>query len=240
MPNWELDHDLATYLLNPENDLLIEFKSKAPGSYKHCEEVSILCEKIGRELKINADLCKILGLYHDIGKMNNPEFFSENQPKNINIHDNLDPIISAYLIQSHVANSIAILSTRVENIDLKIIKCISMHHGDSCLKQFLNKLPKEIQEENKKFFIYPYTKPDNVYACILMICDIIDAKIQSLKSISNEVDTEKVIKETFNQLSNDTLLDELTIKQGRIIVNSLINEYGSIDHKRVPYNNQEK
>ena len=240
MPNWNLNQDMLTYLLNPENDIISEFKIKAPGSFKHSEDVSILCEKIGRELKLNIDICKILGLYHDIGKMLIPEFFSENQPKDTNVHDNLDPEISARLIHSHVANSIAILTTRVPNIDLNIIKCISMHHGDNCLKQFLNKLPEELRESKKIIFKYPYSKPDNVYACILMICDIIEAKIRSLKSVNTEVDTEDIILKTFTSLSNDTYLDELTIKQGRIIVNTLINEYGTMDHKRVPYDNQEK
>ena len=142
----KLDKATKDYLLNPENDLITEFKTKAPGTFKHCEDVANMCEKIGRELKLDTDVLKILGLYHDIGKMWNPYYYSENQPKDYNIHDNLPPEISAYYIMSHVANSIAILVTKVPNISLDLLNCISQHHGDSVLKVFLNKIDDEAEK----------------------------------------------------------------------------------------------
>ena len=102
----KLDKALVAYLTNPENELLAEFKTKAPGSFKHCEEVASLAEKIARALNLDVDFLKIIALYHDIGKMLSPSYYSENQPKDVNIHDNLPPEISAHFIISHVANSV--------------------------------------------------------------------------------------------------------------------------------------
>lgn len=228
----KIDKAQIAYLLNPENDILTEFKAKAPGSFKHCEEVSSLCEKIGRVLQLDVDFLKIIGQYHDIGKMLAPMYFSENQAKDSNIHDTLAPEISAYFIISHVANSIAVLSTRVPNINNDIIRCISMHHGNSVLSLF-HKLDKGEHEES--MFRYPYAKPDNVYACILMIVDIVEAKIRSLKSVNQDIDVVKEIRTIIDDLTVSTALDELTIKQGRLITETLLSEYSAVDHKRVNY-----
>ena len=200
-----------------------------------------MCEKIGRELKLDTDVLKILGLYHDIGKMWNPYYYSENQPKDYNIHDNLPPEISAYYIMSHVANSIAILVTNVPNISLDLLNCISQHHGDSVLKVFLNKIDDE-EEKSAKIsdYKYPYGKPNNVYSCILMIVDITEAKIRSMKSNNPNIDIASVIRDTIEQLTIETNLDELTIKQGRIITETLMSEYNVSEHKRVSYDNNSK
>ena len=237
----KLDKATKDYLLNPENDLIAEFKMKAPGTFKHCEDVANMCEKIGRELKLDTDVLKILGLYHDIGKMWSPRYFSENQPKDYNVHDTLSPEISAHFIISHVANSIAILTTKVPNINTELLNCISQHHGDSVLNVFLNKIDDEEEKHNRvSEFKYPYDKPNNVYSCILMIVDITEAKIRSMKSSNPNVDVASVIRDTIGQLTIETNLDELTIKQGRIITETLMTEYNVSEHKRVSYENNTK
>lgn len=236
MVDIKIDRATKDYLLNPENELISEFKNKAPGTFKHCEDVANMCEKIGRELKLDTDVLKILGLYHDIGKMWSPGYFSENQPKDYNVHDTLSPEISAHFIISHVANSIAILATKVPNINTELLNCISQHHGGSVLKVFLNKIDNEEERQNRvSEFKYPYDKPNNVYSCILMIVDITEAKIRSMKASNPNVDVASVIRETIGQLTVETNLDELTIKQGRIITETLMSEYNVSEHKRVSY-----
>ena len=78
-------------------------------------------------------------------------------------------------------------------------------------------------------------KPDNVYSCILMIVDIVEARIRSMKTLDPDVDTTKAIESIIEQLTRETNLDELTIKQGRIITETLLSEYNAVDHKRVSY-----
>lgn len=237
----KLDKVTKDYLLNPENELITEFKTKAPGTFKHCEDVASMCEKIGRELKLDTDVLKILGLYHDIGKMWYPQYYSENQSKDYNIHDTLSPEISAHFIISHVANSIAILVTKVPSINTELLNCISQHHGDSVLKVFMNKIENEEERQNRiSEFKYPYDKPNNVYSCILMIVDITEAKIRSMRASNPNVDVASVIRDTIGQLTIDTNLDELTIKQGRIITETLMTEYNVSNHKRVSYENNTK
>lgn len=237
----KLDKVTKDYLLNPENELIAEFKTKAPGTFKHCEDVANMCEKIGRELKLDTDVLKILGLYHDIGKMWYPQYYSENQPKDYNVHDTLSPEISAHFIIAHVANSIAILVTKVPSINTELLNCISQHHGDSVLKVFMNKIENEEERQNRiSEFKYPYDKPNNVYSCILMIVDITEAKIRSMKASNPNVDVASVIRDTIGQLTIETNLDELTIKQGRIITETLMTEYNVSEHKRVSYENNTK
>ena len=89
-------------------------------------------------------------------------------------------------------------------------------------------------------FKYPYDKPNNVYSCILMIVDITEAKIRSMKASNPNVDVAFIIKQTIEQLTVETNLDELTIKQGRIITETLMTEYNVSEHKRVSYENNVK
>lgn len=235
----KLSKELGDLLLNIENPLLIAYKEKAPGSFKHSEEVAAVCDKIGRELKLDTNVLRILSLYHDIGKMWYPEYYCENQPKNSNIHDSLDPIISAHYIISHVANSIAILTTQVPNIPIEIVRCISMHHGNRLLKSIYNKFTdEEKQQYGITRFKYPYTTPDNIYAIILMISDSVEATLKGLRAVGkvDENNINEIITNIISDLTKEEQIDELTIKQGRIITDVLISEYNAVNHKRVTTN----
>lgn len=232
----KLSKEIGDFLLNVENPLLTSYKEKAPGSFKHSEEVANLCDKIGRELKLDLNILKILGWYHDIGKMWYPEFYCENQPKNSNIHDSLNPEISAHYIISHVANSIAILTTKINNVPTEIIRCISMHHGNRCLQSIFNKFSDEDkQKQNISRFTYPYSIPDNIYAIILMIADSTEATLKGLKAAGkvDESNVNTVINKIMTDLIEEKQTDKLTYEQGRIITEVLIGEYNAVNHKRV-------
>lgn len=230
-------------MLNMENPLLLKFKEVAPGSFHHCERVASLLKKVGIYFKLDFELLETIGLYHDIGKMRYPVYYCENQPKNENIHDKLDPTISAQLIMSHIANSIAILSTSVKNIEPEIIKYISMHHGDQVLKSIMNKIPKEEQTNDLiKMFTYPYAKPDDIYASTLMICDTCEAAIAGMTAagIVNSENMNEKIYGLIDGLVINEQLDSLTIGQKRTITNIIVEEFLSGNHKRVTTEYEEK
>lgn len=232
----KLSKEIGDFLLNVENPLLTSYKEKAPGSFKHSEEVANLCDKIGRELKLDLNILKILGWYHDIGKMWYPEFYCENQPKDNNIHDSLNPEVSAHYIISHVANSIAILTTKIDNVPTEIIRCISMHHGNRCLQSIFNKFSDEDkQKQNISKFTYPYSIPDNIYAIVLMIADSTEATLKGLKAAGkvDESNVNTVINKIMTDLIEEKQTDKLTYEQGRIITEVLIGEYNAVNHKRV-------
>ena len=230
-----MDNDFLKEIIRPEYPLLLEFKERAPGTFQHCEHVSQLCEKIGVALKLNCDFLKAAGMYHDLGKIANPEYFSENQPKDSNIHDSLDPIISAQMIIPHVANTVSFLIDQIDGVPIELLKCVSMHHGDTILMSMFNKIPEEKKESLIEKFIYPHNKPNDVYSGTLMICDVVEATFKGLAStgqLTPEIVGEKVSC-IIKNLTNQKQLDELTFKQGRIITEVLISEYNALDHKRV-------
>ena len=232
----KLPKEIGDFLLNVENPLLTSYKEKASGSFKHSEEVANLCDKIGRELKLDLNILKILGWYHDIGKMWYPEFYCENQPKDNNIHDLLNPEVSAHYIISHVANSISILTTKIDNVPTEIIRCISMHHGNRCLQSIFNKFSDEDkQKQNISRFTYPYSIPDNIYAIVLMIADSTEATFKGLRAAGkvDESNINTIIDKIMVDLIKEKQTDKLTFKQGRIITEVLISEYNAVNHKRV-------
>lgn len=230
----KLPKEIGDFLLNVENPLLTSYKEKAPGSFKHSEEVANLCDKIGRELKLDLNILKILGWYHDIGKMWYPEFYCENQPKDNNIHDSLNPEVSAHYIISHVANSISILTTKIDNVPTEIIRCISMHHGNRCLQSIFNKFSDE-DKQNISRFTYPYSIPDNIYAIVLMIADSTEATFKGLRAAGkvDESNINTIIDKIMVDLIKEKQTDKLTFEQGRIITEVLISEYNAVNHKRV-------
>lgn len=221
-------------LLNVENPLMKQFKTLAPGTYYHSERVQHFLEKIGRELKLDVDFLKIIGIYHDIGKIRYPLGYCENQPKDSNIHDTLPPEVSANIIISHIANSIAVLTTYMPNISPEIIRCISRHHGDQIAKSIYNKIEdKSVIDES--LFKYPYQKPDDVYSCALMICDTVEAtmKAKTTAGLVTTDNTHETIVDIVVNLINDHQLDMLTIGQHKIIVEVLTTEYLSGEQKRI-------
>lgn len=230
-----MDSEILKKITNPQFSLLIKFKEKAPGSFQHCEHVSQLCEKAGLPLDLNCEFLKAAGLYHDIGKMLNPEYFCENQPKDDNTHDGLDPAISAQIIIPHVANSVAILISKVDDVPIELLKCISSHHGDMILESFYKKLPEEDREKLVSKFTYPHNKPNDVYSSILMICDTVEATLKGMTAAGKLTpeDVPEKIQDIIKHLTVLQQLDELTFKQGRIITEILISEYNALNHKRV-------
>ena len=224
-----------TDLMLPYKDILEQFKHSAPGSYKHCEFVAALVMSISDELKIDCNDLYIAARLHDIGKMLNPMYFTENQIDGKNIHDNLDVMISYQYISRHVSDSVMLLVSH-ENIPINVLRIISQHHGDSCIRSLLNKI-----SDNNSCNVtaddlrYKCEKPKSTHACILMICDVIEAATRS-KFTNNKLHN---IKETINQLIgnliDDCQIDYLTIGQLRIIKEILIDNIVNMYHSRIAY-----
>ena len=221
-------------LLNPDNQLLIRFKDIAPGTFKHCEAVASLCEKCARALKLNVDVCKIIGIYHDIGKIWAPEYFCENQPLDYNVHTTLDPFISKYIISSHVANTTTILVTECPDMPVDLIRIMAMHHGNS-VSSIYSKIrdSDEISAYTEDNFRYPYNKSDNIYSGVLMACDVMEAKLKSLKQADKlkDEDVPAMICSTMKELLYDQL-DDLKHREGKVITEVLKAELGFVG-KRV-------
>lgn len=214
--------------------LLDKFRTLASGTFKHCQNVSLMCETVAVELDLNVDIIKLAAMYHDIGKINNPLYFSENQDQD-NVHDNLDPSISLQIITKHVGDSILYL-LQIPDMPNEVIQIISQHHGDSVVQAFYNKACKDKSVSEDKFR-YKCSKAVSDEALILMICDSVEATARSL--YNNRANGEDFILDaldkTITRLMNDQQLDNMKIGTLNITKKILTKELESIYHKRVSY-----
>ena len=223
-------------LSNTNTKLLRELNEKAPGTFQHSMQVANLAEAAANEIGANSMLVRTGALYHDVGKMVNPMYFTENQTTGVNPHHELSPRDSAKIITDHVIKGVEI--AKKYKLPDRIIDFIRTHHGTSTTYYFLMK-EREMNPDTEvdiKKFQYQGPNPFSKETAILMMCDAAEAASKSLKlptaqSISALID--KIIEKQMadNQfLNSDITFKEIeTIK--KIIKKKLLNMY----HLRVEY-----
>src|SRR5699024_8008195 len=162
--------------------LLKQLMNKAPGTFHHSLQVSNLAEAAAGAIGANSLLCRVGWLYHDSGKMENPEYFTENQSE-YNEHDKLKPRMSALVIKAHVSNGVKM--AREHKLPEVIISFIKTHHGTSLIKYFWEEAQKntdagkkEIREED---FQYDGPRPHSKETGILMLADCVEASSRAMK-----------------------------------------------------------
>jgi len=163
-------------LSNTNSKLLKRLADKAPGTFNHSLQVANLAEAAANEVNANALLVRAGALYHDIGKMLNPFYFTENQISGVNRHDDLEPEDSARIIVNHVLNGIEI--ARKNNIPDRIIDFIRTHHGVGLVWYFYKKALKKNPEVDKELFRYPGPNPFSKETAVLMMADAVEAALQ--------------------------------------------------------------
>ncbi len=223
-------------LSDTNGKLLRELASRAPGTFQHSLQVANLAEEAIYIIGGNALLVRTGALYHDIGKMEMPMYFIENQANGMNPHDEMSFDESAAIIISHVIKGIEI--AKKNNLPEQIIDFIRTHHGTSITgyfyRSFQNAFPEETIDESK--FHYPGPIPFSKETAVLMMADSVEASSRSLKKYDVEsIDAlvEKIINTQIeqNQYSNSdiTFKDINTLK--KIFKKKLMNVY----HVRVEY-----
>ncbi len=222
-------------LLDSSYPLLKEFRVKCPGTFKHSQALVSMIEGISLELGLDVDEMKVMAQYHDIGKMLNPKFFTENQLEDENPHKGLDPYISYQYITRHVSDTTMILVSD-PNFPKEIINKVSQHHGTTILKFFASKVPSENADE----FRYQTQKPSSIESMVLMICDNIEARSRSYTQGGKEFSPTEVIDRAINDLSKDGQLDALTLGDLRKIQRALGKELEGTYQKRVSYPEDEE
>ena len=194
-----------------------------------------LAEASANEIGANAMLVRVGALYHDIGKMNNPTYFTENQSTGINPHDELSSKESATIIINHVLEGIEI--AKKNNLPDRVIDFIRTHHGTSVVFYFYSK-EKELHEDtvNIEDFMYPGPRPFSKETAILMMCDSVEAASKSLKEpTSTKIDAfvENIINK---QMENDQFLNSnITFKEIQSIKKVLKFKLANIYHLRIEY-----
>jgi putative nucleotidyltransferase with HDIG domain len=223
-------------LSDTNTKLLKELSNKAPGTFHHSLNVANLAEASANEIGANAMLVRVGALYHDIGKMKNPTYYTENQSTGINPHDELSSKESARIITDHVINGIEI--ARKNNLPDRVIDFIRTHHGTSVVYYFYMQEKKAYPntEVDKLEFSYPGPKPFSKETAILMMCDSIEAASKSLKeptSTKIEAFVENIINK---QIEEEQFLNaNITFKEIQSIKKVLKHKLANIYHLRIEY-----
>ncbi|MBC2840246.1 HD family phosphohydrolase [Robiginitalea sp. SC105] len=228
--------DVSLLELSDTNSrLLKELSNKAPGTFNHSLQVANLAEAAANEIGANAMLVRVGALYHDIGKMNNPTYFTENQITNINPHDELPPEKSARIIIKHVIEGIEL--ARKQNIPDRIIDFIRTHHGTTMVYYFYKKArERDGDEVDEKDFRYPGPIPFSKETAILMMSDSVEAASKSLVNPTYLIIDEFVDKIIGGQMQAGQFLNaDITFKEIETVKKVLKQRLTNIYHLRVEY-----
>jgi putative nucleotidyltransferase with HDIG domain len=173
-------------LSNLNSKLLQRMSQEAPGTFQHSMQVGNLAAAAALAIGANSLEVRTGAMYHDIGKLENPIFFTENQNGGISPHSTLSPIESAQNIIKHVTDGLALAEH--EKLPKKIKEFIATHHGTSKVGYFYITYKNEHPDENvdESLFTYPGLKPTTKEQAVLMMADCVEAASHSLKEYSEE------------------------------------------------------
>lgn len=227
---------------DPNNDLLRRLSIEAPGTYQHSVVVGNLAEAAALSIGANGLFCRVATMYHDIGKMITPQYFTENQLPGMNIHQLLTPLESAQVIIAHVSEGVAL--ARKASLPEQFIDIIKQHHGTTLVYYFykkqLEKLGGDKLQIDQSDFRYSGPKPRSKESVIIMIADSLEAASRSLDAA-----TEKNIEELADRLikdkADDGQFDEclLTFEELALVKETLIKTLVAYSHSRIKYPAQE-
>ncbi len=228
-------------LSNLNSKLLQRMSQEAPGTFQHSMQVGNLAAEAARALGANSLEVRTGALYHDIGKLYNPIYFTENQSGGKNPHDDLKPEESASIIIKHVTDGLNLAEH--EHLPKKIKEFISTHHGTSKAGYFYitykNTHPEE--EIDESLFTYPGTKPNTKEQAILMLADCVEAASHSIKEYTDENIESLVDKIVTSKLQEGELsLAPLTFNDIDKIKKVFKERLKAIYHTRVSYPKEKK
>lgn len=223
-------------LSDTNKGLLRKLSEIAPGTFQHSITVGNLASEIANKIGAKATLARTGALYHDIGKIKNPAFFTENQQGGMNPHDNLTEKESARIIIAHVTDGVKLAEEY--NLPVVIRDFILTHHGCGMSKYFYIKYQNEHPNEvvDKSTFTYPGPNPSTREQAILMMADSCEAASHSLKEYTEE-SIAKLVNQLVDQQVKDGLFSECKITFYDIAVAKqvLIERLKAIYHTRIQY-----
>lgn len=223
-------------LSNINKPLLKELSEKAPGTFQHSLQVSNLGMAAATKIGANASLIRTGALYHDVGKMVDPAFFTENQTPGMNPHAGLPFEESARIIISHVKDGVKI--AQKHNVPKQIIDFIETHHGTSVPKYFYIswKNANPDKEANEADFRYPGPNPFSKETAIMMMADAVEASSRSLPEYNDVALRNLVDKIIDAQLSEGYFkLTPLTFRDIQSVKDVFVDKLKTMYHSRIAY-----
>lgn len=216
--------------------LLRQLSEYAPGTFQHSMQVSILATEAAQSIDADVQLTRTGALYHDIGKMLNAAFFTENNQGGRNPHDDLDYKESAAIIIKHVTEGIAL--AQKHKLPPQVIDFIRTHHGRGRTKYFYTMYCNEHSGEvvDPTPFTYPGPNPFSRETGILMLADAVEASSRSLKEYT-ETSIKELVERIVDSIVAERLLDNtpLTFRNIKTIKEVFVKKLLTMNHSRIAY-----
>jgi len=249
LPSIERLFDITTgmtlaELRDPKQPLLRQLQQVAPGTYNHSLQVANVAEAAADAIGADSLLVYVGALYHDIGKMNKPEYFVENQAGGVNKHDKLSPAMSLLVIVGHVKDGVEL--AKEYSLPRSLQHFIESHHGTTLVEYFYHAARTQAKQAEKtdvdEFeFRYPGPKPRTKEAAILMLSDAVESATRAMaepnasriESLVRELSRKRLMDGQFNQC-------DLTFRELGLIEDALISRLCAIHHGRISYPSNRK
>ena len=223
-------------LADTNQPLLRKLAQEAPGTFQHSMQIANLAEEVIIRIGGNPFLVRAGALYHDIGKINQPAFFIENQAAGMSPHSKLDNKESARIIIDHVTHGVKV--ARRHKLPEVLIDFISSHHGTTQAKYFYTMYKNEHPEEevDPKEFTYPGPPPKSKETSVVMLTDGIEAATRALKEKTHE-NLQALIEKMVNEKLESGQLEnaDLTLRDIRIFKETILEKLINIYHVRIEY-----
>jgi len=210
----------------------------APGTYSHSLMVANLAEQACQDIGANALLARVGAYYHDIGKMDNPDYFVENQSEH-NKHDEIAPRLSATIIRSHV--KLGVEKAHSLGLPSDVISIIAEHHGNSVISWFYNKATEQEEDVSSEDFTYPGDPPRSRESAVVMLADITEAAVRTLnKPTAGKID--KFIQQLFEDKIDHGQLSQsdLSFRDLEVIKKAFVRVLAGYYHSRIEYPKQKE
>ncbi|MGI6778672.1 MAG: HD family phosphohydrolase [Acetivibrionales bacterium] len=224
-------------LTNPNQPLIKRLLVEAPGTYHHSLMVGNLAEVATESIRGNALLARVGAFYHDVGKLERPNFFGENQMAD-NPHDKMTPSLSTLVITSHTSDGVQI--AKRYKIPMMIRDIISQHHGTTLVAYFYHKAKKGEKGDaiDQNDFRYEGPKPSSKEAAVVMLADSVEAAVRSMAD-KTEGKIEGLVRKIIKDKLDDGQLDlcDLTLKDLDDIAKSFMKVFSGYFHQREQYPN---
>ncbi len=222
--------------------LLRRLMIEAPGTYHHTLLVSALAEQAAEAIGANSLLCRVGMYYHDIGKLEHPEYFIENQTMRRSAkdkaehHDKINPSISSLVIMSHVKDGLAL--ARANKVPEEVTRFIPEHHGTSLIKYFYMRALEQDDDQTPppETFRYPGPKPHSKETVIGMLADSVEAASRAIEEPTYDR-LHDLVEKIVNSKFTDGQFDNapVTLEDLRKIIVSFTNSLSAIYHVRIEY-----
>jgi putative nucleotidyltransferase with HDIG domain len=244
LPSVERLFDITTgmtlaELRDPKRPLLRQLQQRAPGTYNHSLQVASIAEAAAEAINADSLLVYVGALYHDIGKINKPEYFIENQGGGINKHEKLSPAMSLLVIIGHVKNGIEL--AREYNLPRTIQHFIESHHGTTLVEYFYHAARTRAESKEQApvaevEYRYPGPKPRTKEAAILMLSDAVESSARAMAEPTPSR-IEGLVRKLSARRLDDGQFDEcdLTFRELAQIEDAIINRMQAIYHSRISY-----